>query len=525
VGYRGVAISAAAGGILLGAVRLRRFPAEAPLVVFSSWAALSLAGGCAILAAFVPLSWSGYAVLGAALFAVGAAVIPLDRYRAARTLGGIACVCIGVSLIGAGSSLLRLDPIGLILFMLINLTVPILEGAAAIIGMGVSLIVGGVALLLQRSTMLSIAGVGFGVSLIGAGLASLPLIGSGLGSLSHIAALSAWLIAAGVAATIGAGLAFPLVRSTLLGVAGVGLGISLISVGAALLLIPVVLRSVEGVGFGASLISAGAAAIVAGVAFLLARRTLIGVAGIGFGASLISAAVPLQFLGYTILAAGLIVGGVIAIVAGAIFLLTGGRLLGVADVGVAISLIGAAVAAHLIQDTMLPFEAMFSNATVIAVLGTGVAVGAWAAIGAGITAIGARVTLPLARDTLTGIAGICLGVSLVGAGVAAQPIGPGLVAVWLIVAGVLLIPLAVARMRNKYVLGGVAAIGFGASLTVLALYYLLGGDSLFGTATIGAGLAAMVAGIAACLSQAELRRWLLNRWAAWTRAPNRPPRP
>jgi hypothetical protein len=86
VGYRGVAISAAAGGVLLGAVQLRRFPEQAPLVVISSWAMLILGAASTVLATVTSLPWSGYAVLGAALFTLGAAVIPLDRYRAARTL-------------------------------------------------------------------------------------------------------------------------------------------------------------------------------------------------------------------------------------------------------------------------------------------------------------------------------------------------------------------------------------------------------------------------------------------------------
>ncbi len=44
VGYRGVAISAAAGAVLLGAVQLRRFPEQAPLVVMFSWTMLVLGG-------------------------------------------------------------------------------------------------------------------------------------------------------------------------------------------------------------------------------------------------------------------------------------------------------------------------------------------------------------------------------------------------------------------------------------------------------------------------------------------------
>ena len=53
VGYGGVAIGFAAGGILLGAVRLRCFPEEVRLVRVSSRAMLSVAAGCTILAAVV----------------------------------------------------------------------------------------------------------------------------------------------------------------------------------------------------------------------------------------------------------------------------------------------------------------------------------------------------------------------------------------------------------------------------------------------------------------------------------------
>jgi hypothetical protein len=515
VGYRGFAISAALGGILLGAARLRRFPQEAPLVVVSSWVALVLASVCAILAVITPLPWSGYAVLGAALFTFGAVVIPLDRYQAVRALGGIACIGIGVSLIGDGVGLLSLDPLVLIILFLANLAGALIVVAAAVIGIGISLIGAGLALLLRRTTLIGVACVGLGVSIIGAGIASL--------SINKYTVLAAWLIATGVVAAIGAGVAFRFARDTLLGVASVGLGVSLISAGVAILLIPARYSSVAFVGLGVSLISSGVIAIGAGVAFLRARRKLIAVAAVGFGVSLISAGVAAQFLEFPAMAVWLVAPGVVAIGAGVAFLRARRRLIAVATVGFAVSLIGAGVAALLIQDSLIWILVIVINDRVVVALGSGVAVGTWIAIGPGVTALAAGVALPPDRGTLMGVAGICLGITLIGAGVAAGLDGTALFAVWLIATGVSLLGLAFARLRDKYVLTAAAAIGFGISLTVLAIEFFLGGEQLGGAATIGAELAAIGAGIAIYPSKAELRNRLSNWWTAWTRAPGEPP--
>ena len=518
-GYRGVAISAATGAILLGVVRLRRFPEDAPLVLVSSWAMLILACGCTILAAIAPLPWSAYAVLGAALFALGAAVIPLDRYRAVRTLGGIASIGIGVSLVADGIPLLGLDRTMVVLLLIANLTTPLIAGGMAIIGIGISLIGAGLALLLGRTALLGVAGVGLGGSLIGTGIALLSFPVPGYGGLTP------WLIAAGVVCATGAGVACPLVRSTLLGVADVGLGVSLISAGVVLLFIPAKQTEVAVVIVAVSLISAGVAAIGAGVAFLLAQGTLTAVAFVAFGISLISAGIAVQLLGWTILAVSLIAPGMVAISAGVAFLIRRVTV-GVACVGFGISLIGSAIAALFVQGTLDWVVVMFIDGRVVAALGTGVAIGAWIAIGAGVTALAAGVALPLARDTLTGIAGICLGLSLIGAGVAAGLVGAALAlyVVWLIGIGVSLIALAVARLRDKHVLGGAAAIGFGISLAVLAAEFFLSGQQLGGVATIGASLAAIGTGVSVYASQTELRKWLSNRWAAWTRTSAGPQR-
>jgi hypothetical protein len=178
----------------------------------------------------------------------------------------------------------------------------------------------------------------------------------------------------------------------------------------------------------------------------------------------------------------------------------------------------------MVQNSLLFFEALL-EAKLVGVLATGVAMGVWVAIGAGVAAISAGVTWPLAGSTLTGIAGICLGASLIGAGVAAELIAAPLFGTWLIVAGISLVGLAGARLRDRwYVLGGVAAVGLGISLAILAAGFFLGGELLGGIAAVGAGVALAIvgAGIIIHPSQAQLRRWSLSKWAAWTQAPDRP---
>ena len=534
VGYRGVAISFAAGGILLGAVRLRRFPEKARLVVVSSWAMLIVATGCTILAAVVPvftnLSWSDYAVLGAALFALGATVIPLDRHRAVRALGGIACVGVGVSLIGDTLDALINLPVvawdlsqlggsvgplnGIMLTALIGAAMPVLAAAFAITGIGISLIGAGSSLLLNRTTLLSVTGVGLGVSLIGAGIALL--------SADVYALLGPWLIAAGVIAVTGIGISFPLVHHTLFGAAGVGLGLSLTSAGVACLLLSRAQILGPVVGLGVSLISAGITAIGVGVALLLARGILTAVACVGFGISLIGTGVACQFWGWTALAAWLIALGVIVI--GVTLLSARGILTTVARVGFGISLIGTAVATFLIHDTLAWIEPLKVNNGLVAVLDMGVVVGTWAAIGIAATALVGRVVLPLAHGTLVGISGICLGLSLIGAGIAAILVGAALYAIWLVGAGVSLIPLAVARLRDQSALGAVAAVGLGISLAVLGVSLLLVGEQLGGVAVIGVSLATITAGVA-IYPQAELRNWLARQKAMWTQSPARNVKP
>jgi hypothetical protein len=195
-------------------------------VLVSSRVALIVAGGCAIIAVFVPSSRSGYAVLGAALFAIAATLIPLDRHCAARTLGGIATIGIGVSIRGDAIGFIRQlsDPLLLVALASLGNTSSSFIGAA-VAGVGaISLIGVGVAILFRWDTLLGFAGVGFSVSLIGGGIVFQSLLAENSG-------LPAWLIAAGVIAAIGAGAAFPLVHSKLIGVASIGFGLALMGAG------------------------------------------------------------------------------------------------------------------------------------------------------------------------------------------------------------------------------------------------------------------------------------------------------
>ena len=519
VGWRGAAVVAAAGGILLGAARLRRFPSEAPLVVISSWATWILAAVCTVIAAFVPFAWSGYAVLGAALFAGAATVIPFDRYKAARTLGGIATIGIGVSVMSIAIVFVQLfsDPSMLVILVAgIDYSInPFIGIAVAIIGAAISFIAAGIALLIRRDKLLGVAGVGFGVSLIGGGIVVQQFLGQILG-------LPVWLIASGAVAAIGAGVAFRIVRAKLLGVASIGLGLALLGVG----IFPLawVRLGNYGVGFGTLLITAGAVAIGSGFVFMFAQGRLLGFAGVGVGLSLISAAIFI-WIWYDIAhAIWLIAAGAVAIGSGVVFMFARGRLSSFAGVGLAFSLITAGVVVLIVQNILTLIEATV-EAKLVGALTTGIAVGTFLAIGAGVAAIGADVALPFARTTVTGIAGVCLGICLIGTGVLAGGSGLWLLAAWLIFVGVSLIGLAIAHLRRTWrLLGGVAAIGFGISLAVPAVESFLRGSPLGGVALVGAGLALATVGASIIVrpSQAELRTWLRSKWTAWTQAPSRP---
>lgn len=517
VGYRGVAISAAGGGVLLGVAQLRHFPEQAPLVVVSSWVLLTLGAASTVLATVTSLPWSGYAVLGAALFTLGAAVIPLDRYRAARTLGGIACIGLGVSAIGIAISLLDLDQFTVLMLLIVpDIAGLFIGGAVALAGIGISLIVSGIAFLLHRTMLLVMASVGLGVSLIGAGIALLSFI------LAGTTVLAAWLIAAGVVIAIGAAVAFPLARARWLGIASVGLGVSAIIGGIAFLILPSSQTSDAVVSLGVSLISVGLFVIATGLALLLGRDIPVAVASVGFGTSLIGAGVAIQFLGWTAIATWLIVPGAIAIGAGAAALTRKPLLINISRTSFAISLIGAGVAILYIQGTLIWTEGIIIGSGTIAAIGIGVTIGAWIAIGVGVPAVAAGVTVPLPREILTGIAGICVGISLIGAGITAGIIGVRLPTVWLIGSGISITVLAVARLRNRYMLGGAAAIGFGISLAVLAVYFFAGDSQLEGTAAAGAGVAAITAGLAVSQVHTGLRNWFIKHWKVWTRAPGDP---
>ena len=514
VGYRGVAISAAAGAVLLGAVQLRRFPEQAPLVVMSSWTMLVLGAASTVLATVTSLPWSGYAVLGAALFTLGAAVIPLDRYRVARTLGGVACIGLGVSAIGIAIGLLDLDLFSVIMLLILpDIAGLFIGGAVALAGIGISLIVAGIAFLLHRTMLLVMAGVGLGVSLIGTGIALLSF------TLVEFTVLAAWLIAAGVVIAIGTVVAFPLVRGVLLSIASIGLGVSAIIGGIAFLLPP---SQASDVGLGGWLIGVGVFVIATGLALLLGQDMMVAVASAGFGISLIGTGVAIQSLGWTAIATWLIVPGVIAIGAGAAALTRRPLLINISRTVFGTSLVGAGVAILYIQGTLIWVEGIFIGSGTIAAIGIGVTVGAWLAIGVGVSTVAAGVNVPLPREILTGIFGICVGISLTGAGITAGIIGATLPTVWLIGSGISITALAVARLRKRYMLGGAAAIGFGISLAVLAVYFFVGDDQLEGAAAAGAGLASITVGLAVSQVHTGLRNWFIKHWAVWTQAPGQP---
>jgi hypothetical protein len=532
VSYRSIAIIAAAAGILTGVVQLRQFPGKSHLVVASSRAALILAGGCAVLAVIFPSPWSGYAVLGAALFTVAATVLPLDRYHIARTLGGIAIIGMGISLIGDSVGIIQ-DPSiqGLVaLFMALSYgdhSLSVLQQSlvgfeVAGIGVAISFIGAGVALLFRLDTLLGVAGVGLGVSLIGGGIAAQPLYG-------ETSSFTAWLIAAGVVAAIGAAIAFPLARRPLLGAASIGLGLAFVGNVVVLLLFLISGGGVSvgvDVGVASWLIVTGVVPVAAGIIFLRARGRLVSVAAIGLGLSLISGGVIAQLIGYTVLAVWLIVAGAVAVGAGVVFLAARGMLVSVAGIGLGLSLISGGVVALAAQYQGLFFAEIVFEPKLVGTIASTIVLGAWVSIVAGVAAIGAGVALPLARNTLTGIIGICLGLLLIAAGITGELTTIlSLFDVWLTAVGASFIGLAIARLRNTwYVLGGIAAIAAGILLAVPAAKFFLPDELLGGVAAIGAGIALATLGISIIVhpSKAELRRWWSNKWTALTRAPGGP---
>jgi hypothetical protein len=376
--------------------------------------------------------------------------------------------------------------------------------------------VSGTAFLLHRTMLLVMAGVGLGVSLIGAGIALLSF------TLVATTVFAAWLIAAGVVIAIGAAGAFPLVRGGLLGIASVGLGVSAIIGGIAFFIPPSWQTSDAVVGLGGSLISVGLFVIATGVALLLGRGIPVAVASAGFGISLIGAGVAIEFLGWTAIATWPIAPGAIAIGTSAAALTRKPLLINISRTVFGISLIGAGVAILYIQGTLIWIEGIIIGSATTAAIGIGVTVGAWIAIGVGVSAVAAGVTVPLPRENLTGISGICVGISLTGAGITAGIIGAPLPTVWLIGSGISITALAVARLRHGYMLGGAAAIGFGISLAVLAVYFFVGDSQLEGTAAAGAAIASITAGLAVSQVHTGLRNWFIKHWAVWTRAPGEP---
>jgi hypothetical protein len=531
VSYRNLAIIAAAVAILLGAAQLRQYLGSR-LVVASSRIALILASVCAVLAVIVSSPWSNYAVFGAAMFTVTATVIPLDRYDVVRILGGIATIGIGVSLISDAIGFLQgfSDPMMLIAMLLLagtSIGNTLSVAPVAAIGVAISLIGAGIALLFRRDTLLGVAGVGLGISLIGGGIAAQPIYGK-------MSSFPAWLIASGVVAAVGAGIAFPLARSMLIGAANIGIGLAFVGVGTIPVALEVKFAHVSSsLGLGIWLIVTGVVAIGAGVLLLLTRGRLVSMAGVGLGLSLISGGVAALTWGNTPQDVWLIVAGAVAIGAGVLLLLmpgvllllTRGRLVSIAETGLGLSLISGGVVVLITQNTeLILFEALF-EAKLVGTIATVIAIGAWVAIGAGVAAIAAGVTLPLARGTILAIAGVCLGISLIGTGVEGEIAGLLLFGAWLIAAGVSLIGLAIARLQDRWhVLGGIAAIGFGISFAVPAVEFFSGGEPLGAVAAVGAGVALATVGVRAIFhpSQAGLRRWWSRTFELWTRRPGEP---
>jgi hypothetical protein len=524
LGWRGAAVIAAAGGVLLGAARLRRFPTEARLVVVSSWATWILAAVCTVIAAFDPFSWPvGYAVVAAALFAGAATVIPLDRYRAARALGGIATIGIGVCLISYAIFFFQAftdkSSVMILLVGLVFVINPFILGPVAAIGAAISFLSAGIALLLRRDALISVAGVGLGVSLVGGGIVAQELMSQTLG-------LPAWLFASGAVAAIGAGVAIPPVRGKLIGVASIGFGLALIGIGIGIFpLSQASWLSAERVSLGTLVIAGGVVAIGAGVVFLFARGRLLGFAGVSLGLSLISAGIFVWTVWDTAHGIWLIAGGLVAISAGVVFLFARGRLLGFAGVGLGVALISAGIIVLLTQNVLLAVEPI-AEPKLVGALGIGIAIGAFVAIGTGVAAVAAGVTAPLTRNILIGIAGICLGACLIGTGIIAEQSNVPLLSAWLLAVGVSLIGLAIAHLRRRwYVLGGIAAISIGLSFTVPGVQFLISGNLLPGAAAVGVGFALASVGSAIIVhpSQAELRAWVRSKWTAWTQAPSGPP--
>lgn len=323
---------------------------------------------------------------------------------------------------------------GNILTALIGAAMPFMAAVLAVTGIGISLIGAGSALLLDRTTLFSVAGVGLGVSLISAGVACLLLSGAQI--VGAVIGLGVWLISAGITA-IGIGSAFLFGRG-ILTAACVGFGVSLIGAG-------LTCQFWGWTALAACLIALGV--VITGVAFLFAQGIFTATARVGFGISIIGAAVATFLIHDTlawieplainngvvaVLDMGVVTGtwtaigvAVAALVGGVVLPLARGTLVGFFGICLGVSLIGAGIAAVLVGAALFAIWLVGAGVSLIplavARLRDQSLLGAVAAVGFGVSLAVLGVSLLLTGEPLGGVAVTGASLATVTAGVAIYP--------------------------------------------------------------------------------------------------------
>jgi hypothetical protein len=102
LGFRVLAIAAAATAVVIVTNWLRGLPRRAPLVRFSIPALLFLAGASSLLTLLLPSAWATTSILGAVAFVAAAILLASAIEIAARLLAGAASLGLAIAVVSAG---------------------------------------------------------------------------------------------------------------------------------------------------------------------------------------------------------------------------------------------------------------------------------------------------------------------------------------------------------------------------------------------------------------------------------------
>ncbi|XTZ16647.1 hypothetical protein ACQSSU_04450 [Micromonospora echinospora] len=133
LGHRGVAAAILAGAVLSAVVWLRELPPRGPLVRYAARVLLALALVGAIVAAVGPASWATRATLTAVALTAATVLLADDLVPACTLLVGAAVVGLGVVLVAGGVATMTNSSYGLIGALAVGIGVAILGGGVAIL--------------------------------------------------------------------------------------------------------------------------------------------------------------------------------------------------------------------------------------------------------------------------------------------------------------------------------------------------------------------------------------------------------